>query len=99
MFLWCFWWRDDCNLGVAVAFGDFGGPVTTKKDSVVDNEVILVDECVDGMERISRVLNLRFGYAIATPDLSAVLLAVKSIAIKKRIMAWVMRPLCRLFKA
>ena len=84
---------------MVVALGDFGGPVTTKRDAVVLAEVMLVDECMNRVERISRVLNLRCGHAIATPYPSAVPLAVEGILKKKRVMARIMRSFCCLFKA
>ena len=82
MYLWCFWWWDDGNPSVAVALGDFGGPVTTKRDAVVLTKVGLVDECMDKVESISRVLDLRHGHAIATLYPSAVPFAVEGIAKK-----------------
>ena len=47
MYLWCFWWFwwwDDGDLSVAVALGDFGGPVTTERDTVMLAEVGLGKE-------------------------------------------------------
>ena len=99
MYLWCFWWWDDGNTSVAVALGDFGGPVTTKRDAVVLAEVVLDNECMDGVESIIRVPDLRHGHAIVTRYPSAVPFAVKDIAKKEWIVARIMRSFCCLFEA
>ena len=86
MYLWCvFWWLDDFYVSVAVALGDFRGPVTTERDTVMLAEVGLGKECMDGVQVICRVPDLRHGYAIAPSCTSASPFAVKCVTKKKRI--------------
>ena len=98
MFIRCGWGREDCDLGVFVAWRNLVPPVATINDVIVNEEIVITDDFMQRVKRILRIFNLLFGDTIMSAYKPANTFAVEGIAKEKRIVARKIGSCCNLFE-